>query len=156
MVISYTSSGEVSIKTKTETVVLNGGVTIGSFVVPGPGEYDIAGIQCEARALTQSAAYFLRTEDLTITFLGLIEQGVTELDDASATHVLVVDVRSDDKPETLKPIVKALEPSYVLLTGAGATPTFASALNLPAADGDSLKLTRAGLPLEGTYLLSPA
>ena len=156
MVISYTSTGDVSVKTKTETILLNGGVTIGSFVVPGPGEYDIAGILCEAQALSESVVYFIRTEDLTITFLGLIEQDVIKLDDAAATHILVVDVRSDNKPESLKPVLKALEPSYVVLTGAGATAEFSAALNLQPAEGDSLKLTRAGLPLEGTFLFSRA
>jgi hypothetical protein len=154
MVISYTSSGEVNIKTKTETVQLGSTVRIGSFVVPGPGEYDIADIQCEAKALSQSFASFLRTEDLTITFLSMIEPEVTKLDDASATNVLVVDVRSDDQPEALKPILKSIEPEYVVLTGAGATPAFAAGLGLPKLEESSLKLTRAGLPMEGTYLLS--
>jgi hypothetical protein len=156
MVISYSSSGDVTVKTKTETVTLGSSVTIGSFVVPGPGEYDIAGIQCEAKALTESVAYFIRTEDLTITHLSLIEAEVGKLEDASATHILVADIRSDDKPDKLKPILKALEPSYVVIMGAGATKEFANGLGLLDAEGDTLKLTRAGLPLEGTYLLSPA
>lgn len=153
MIISYTSNGDVSVKTKTETVQLGGQVQIGSFVVPGPGEYDIADIQCEAKALTESYASFLRTEDLTVTFLATIESGVTKLDDASSTNVLVVDVRSNDQADSLKPIVKSIEPSYVVLTGAGATPEFAAALGLPPVEAP-LKLTRAGLPLEGTYLLN--
>lgn len=156
MVISYTSAGNVSVKTKTETVTLDGTVTIGSFLVPGPGEYDIADIQCEARALASSFATFLRAEELTVTHLAQIDPAVTKLDDAAATHILVADVKSDDQPDTLKPIVKALEPSYVVLAGPGATPEFAKGLGLPLAEGDSLKLTRAGLPLEGTYVLSRA
>jgi hypothetical protein len=154
MVISYTSGGDVSIKTKTETVTLGNAATIGSFVIPGPGEYDIAGIQCEARPLTDSYASFIRSEDLTVTFLPKVDTAITKLDDASATHILVVDVRSDDTAEALKPIVKSIEPSYVVLTGAGATSEFATALGFPKAEGDSLKLTRAGLPLEGTYVLT--
>lgn len=154
MVITYTSSGDVSVKTKTETVNLGSEVTIGSFVVPGPGEYDVANIQCEAKALSDSFACFLRTEDLTVTHLSKIDPTVTKLDDASATNILVVEVRSDDQPEALKPIIKAIEPSYVLVYGAGATPSFTSGLGLQDTDKGPLKLVRAGLPLEGTYLVA--
>ncbi|HSI20181.1 MAG TPA: hypothetical protein VLA04_00510 [Verrucomicrobiae bacterium] len=156
MVISYTSSGDVSIKTKSETVTLGSSVTIGSFVVPGPGEYDIASIQCEAKALTNSFVSFIRTEDLTVTFLSELDGQVTKLDDASSTHILVADIRSDDKPDSLKPIIKGIEPSYVVICGSGATPEFAAALGIQPVEGGTLKLTRAGLPLEGTYLLNRA
>lgn len=156
MVISYTSGGDVSIKTKNETVTLGSQVTIGEFVIPGPGEYDIAGIQCESRALSDSFVTFVHAEDLTVTFLSNIDPGVTKLDDVSSTHVLVVDVRSDDKPESLKPIIKELETSYVILSGAGATPAFAAGLGLPTTEDGQLKITRAGLPLEGTYLITRA
>jgi hypothetical protein len=137
MVISYTSSGDVSVKTKTETVTLGNDVTIGSFVVPGPGEYDIASIQCEAKPLATSFASFIRTEDLTVTFLSRIESEIMKMDDANATHILVVDVRSD-----------------VVLCGAGATKEFVVDLGIPMTEEKTLKLTRAGLPLEGTYLLN--
>jgi hypothetical protein len=153
MVISYTSSGDVSVKTKTETVTLGNDVTIGSFVVPGPGEYDIA-IQCEAKPLATSFASFIRTEDLTVTFLSRIESEIMKMDDANATHILVVDVRSDDRPSDLKPIIKSIEPSYVVLCGAGATKEFVVDLGIPMTEEKTLKLTRAGLPLEGTYLLN--
>jgi hypothetical protein len=156
MVITHTSSGEVSIKTKTDTIVLGGSITIGSFVVPGPGEYDVSDIQCESKALTDSFASFLRTEELTVVFLNKIDPAVAKMDDASNANIVVVDVRSDDTPESLKPIVKAIEPSYVVLSGAGATPEFAAALGLPMVEESSLKITRAGLPMEGTYLLNRA
>lgn len=156
MVISYNSSGDVSIKTKTETVTLGSSVTIGSFVIPGPGEYDVAGIQCEAQALTSGFASFIRTEDLTITYLGSLDPQAKKLDDVSSTHILVADIRSNDKPEDLKPIVKDVEPSYVVLCGAGATPAFTAGLGLPMVEEQTLKITRAGLPLEGTFVLNRA
>src|SRR5690242_945986 len=99
MVISYTNSGDVQIKTKTESATLGSTVTIGSFVVPGPGEYDIQGIQVEAKPLTSSFASFIRSEDLVVTYLAAIDNAINNLADASATHILVVDVRSDDKPD---------------------------------------------------------
>jgi hypothetical protein len=156
MVLSYASNGDVILKTKSESVMLGSEVRIGSFVVPGPGEYDIAGIQCEAKPLTQSFASFIRAEDLTITYLNPVEPEITKLNDASAAHILIADIRSDDQADTLKAIVKAIEPSYVVLRGTGATTDFVTALGITPAEGIPLKLTRTGLPPEGTFLVTPA
>lgn len=155
MQISFAADGSVAVKTKTETVSLNAEVKLGSFVVTGPGEYDVADIHCDSRMAGEALASFIRAEDLTVTYLSQLDTEVTKLADASATNILVADIRSDDKPDQLKSIVKALEPSYVVITGAGATKDFVAGLGLAPVEG-SLKLTRAGLPLEGTSVLAPA
>lgn len=153
MHISHTSTGTVLLKTKTEQVNLGSEVTIGSYTVPGAGEYDIATIQCESYNLARGTAYIIRAEDLVVTFLSEISAEVGTLDDASNTDILVVDVRSNNTVDELKPIVKALEPAYLFLIGEGATPEFASLLNLPLGEAGSLKVSKTGLPLEGTSLI---
>jgi len=156
MVITHSGSDSVAIKTKTETVIVGPGLTIGQFSLPGAGEYDIASIQCEGLALTSSVAYLVRAEDLTLLVLDHLDETVTKIDDASKADILIADIRSDDTSDNLKDIVKALEPSFVVLHGAGATDSFVEALGLPKVEGDSLKVTRTGLPLEGTSLLARA
>jgi hypothetical protein len=151
--LSFTSGDHVQLKVKNDTVNLGETVSIRDYVLPGAGEYDVAGVLCEAQVAGDSLAYFIRLDDLQTTYLPRLASEVTKLDDASNCNILVVDVRSDDKPESLKPILKALEPSYVALIGAGATPEFQKALNLTTQEGASHKLTRSGLPLEGTILL---
>ena len=153
MVITYLSNDSVSVKTKTDTVLLGNGVTIGSYAVPGAGEYDVASIQCEGIYLDKATAYFIRTEDLTITYLTDTDKSVTKLDEASAADILVADLRSDAEVDDLKSIVKAVEPFYVLLVGAGATAEMSAALGLSLYESSSLKITRTGLPLEGTFLV---
>ena len=153
MQIGYTASGDLQLKTKTETVTMGAGLRIGSKVIPGPGEYDVASIQCEGMAIDGTVAYFIRTEDLMITFLTGLDGLVTKLEDISDTAILVADVRSDDTPEAAKKIIKALEPYYVFLIGAGATPDFIAKLELPQSEDSTLKITRAGLPLEGTTII---
>ncbi|MCC2631652.1 MAG: hypothetical protein K0S20_351 [Patescibacteria group bacterium] len=154
MVISYLSDDKVSIKTKTETVTVGNGVQIGQYKVSGAGEYDIAAIQCEAQYLETATAYFLRTEDLTITFLDQIDAQITKLDDASNTDILIVDVRSNEKPEDLKPVLKALEPAYLFLIGAGADSAFQEGVGLPLKESAPLKIVRTGLPMDGTRLIT--
>ena len=154
MNISYQANGTVSVNTKNQVINLGSEVKIGSYTVPGAGEYDVAAIQCEVTALSRGLAYFIHTEDLTVTLLSVINPEVAKLDDAASTNILVVYVRSDDQPEALKPILKILEPSYVFLLGA--SPEFRLSLGLPDYEGTTLKVTRSGLPLEGTFLVNPA
>ena len=47
MIISYTATGDIQLKTRTEPVILGNGVTIGSRAITGPGEYDIARLAYE-------------------------------------------------------------------------------------------------------------
>jgi hypothetical protein len=153
MNISYQSNDSLTISSKGRTVVVGAEVKVENYVIPGAGEYDIATIQCEAYHLGQGLLYLIRSEDLTVTYLSKIDQEATKGEGVSTTNILIVDVRSDDKPEDLKPIVNRLEPSYVLLIGAGATPEFRSALSLPAYEGGALKVPTSSLPEQGTFLV---
>jgi hypothetical protein len=153
MVISYQSNDTVSIKTKQESILVGGGITIGSYTIPGAGEYDIASIQCEGQFIEKSIVYFLRAEDLTITFVDDADTSVTKVDDASNTDILILDLRSDSESDKVKTIIKGIEPSYVLLIGAGATPEFTAGLGLNPFESSTLKIVRSGLPMEGTFLV---
>ena len=155
MQLSYTGSDTLIVKTKTESISIGATLQLGSFTVPGPGEYDVASIACEGQALESGAfVYFMRSEDLMITYLTMLDKDVSKLNDASNTNVLVLDLRSDDSSDTVKAVVKAIEPSYVALVGAGATEAMAAGLGFPVLEPGALKITRAGLPLEGTSILS--
>jgi hypothetical protein len=154
MQISLASNGTVIIKTKTEPITLGATVQIDTYTVPGPGEYDVASIQCEGRALPHGTAYFFHTEELNVTYLPKISSEVMKLDDLSNTDILVLDVRSDDTVSAVKDVVKNVEPFYLILMGSGSTPAFIAELGLPLSDTPILKLTRAGLPLEGTTVLA--
>lgn len=153
MQISYSSSSEVIIKTKTENVVLGNGVKIGNHKIDGQGEYDVASIQCEGHAFDHGIAYFIRNEELFITYLTTASKESVGLDDISNTDVLVTDIRSDDSADSVRLLIKSLEPSYVFLIGAGATDKLIAELNLPVSENSVLKLTKLGLPEEGTFII---
>lgn len=154
MVISYSPKDEVVVKTKNTNFTLGEGVTIGTFAVPGAGEYDVAGIYCEAKGLAESVLYMLRCEDVTLTYLSKADESVLKEDEASNTAVLVVYLHSDVEALHLKPILKALEPLYLFLIGPGATPALQEGLGLPKYEGNVLKVTATGLPIEGPTLVS--
>ncbi len=153
MIASYTAHGSVELKTKNISVVLANGVSVGSQQIAGPGEYDVQGVQCEATAYEGGIGYFVRVEDMVTAYLTKVDATASKLDGITEAAILVLDVRSDDTNESVKALIKAVEPSYVLLAGAGATKEMAAALGFPLTEGSSLKVTKAGLPLEGTSLI---
>lgn len=154
MNFSYSSNDEIVINTKGRNIILGNQVKIGEFMVPGAGEYDIASIQCEVDELTRGLVYFIYAEDLVITYLDELNQEITKLDDAAGTVILVLDIRSNDDYSQIKPILKALEPSYLFLRGAGVTEELKKTLNLPLHPTNVLKVQKASLPLEGTFLVT--
>lgn len=153
MQLSITSTGSVQLKTRNETVSLGDAVLVNQYEIPGMGEYDVAGIQCEAYGLSTGIAYFIRLEDLLVAYLSEPNAEIEKLDDASGVNILVVDLRSDDTADKLKGIIKSLEPSYVVLRGAGATEAVRTGLGLPTEQITSFKASRTALPLEGTTIL---
>lgn len=155
MQISYAANGSLVVKTKTESIVLGDGVRIGNHAITGPGEYDIATIQCDGKVLAGTFVFLLRSEELLITYATDLNKEISSLDTVSDTAILVLDVRSDADKTVAKSLIKAIEPAYVFLIGAGATQAFAAELGIPLLSETSFKITRTGLPLEGTSLIIP-
>ena len=152
MTIAYAPDGSVQLKMKSDTVSLGTAVRINSYELPGPGEYDVASVQVEAHPLGTGFAYLIRSEELLTVFLDNPQSDITTMDDASNCNILIVDVRSDSSADSLKVTIKSLEPSYVFLMGASAE--FIAAIGIATAPSP-LKITRAGLPLEGTTVIIP-
>lgn len=156
MTISYQANGEVLAASKSASIRFGKDILINDYVVPGAGEYDVAGVQCETHSVDHTLAYFLRMEDLVLTFMHNATPDVASLDDASSTNILILDIRSDTKNDDVKVILKRLEPSYLLLIGEGATPEFSKSLGLTAYEGNQLKITASSLPEEGSWVVNPA
>jgi len=151
MTIQFSPDGSVVLKSKAETITLGKGVAINSYSLPGRGEYDVASVQAEVYQAGNALAYCLRTEELLTVFLDIPDLAVSELDDVSNTNILILDLRSDSSTDVVKTIIKRLEPSYVFAIGI--SPSVIESLTLPQQPAP-LKVTRAGLPLEGTTLIT--
>ena len=154
MTVQFAPNGSIVLKGRSNSVVLGKSIRLGEYEVPGMGEYDVAGVPCKVQNLTQGTVGFIQFESLQFTYLSQVDASISKIDEAVDTDVLVVDVRSDDEPNQLKPILKLLEPSYLVLTGSGNTESFQKALGLPVAQGASHKVIKSGLPEEGTTLLT--
>jgi hypothetical protein len=153
MTIQFGADGNINLKTKAETVTVGKGVVINNYTLPGRGEYDVASVQAEVYQAGNALAYTLRVEELMTIYLDVPDLAVADLDDAANCNILILDLRSDSSTDVVKTIIKRLEPSYVFAIGAQTE--LIEALALPK-EVSPLKVTRLGLPLEGTILIVPA
>lgn len=151
MTVTLEANGSVQLKARSEIVSIGAGVVINNVSLPGAGEYDIAGIQADVRPAGNALAYFVYTEELLTIYLDTPALEVTDLSNAENCNVFILDLRSDSSTDTVKVLIKRLEPSYVVLIGA--TPEVLTEIGLPTQTG-TLKVTRSGLPLEGTTILT--
>ena len=143
-------------KLKAATFSLGATVRIGEYELPGAGEYDVSAVHVEAKNLEAGIVYWLRAEDLQVAYLSHTDPTVNKHEEAAATDILVINLSSEDTAASLKPLLKSMEPSFLFLIGAGATPDLMKSLSLPMQEGGSLKITKVGLPEEGTTLIMPA
>ena len=156
MVISYTAEGNVAAKLKAATFSLGATVRVDEYELPGAGEYDVHSVHVEAANLDACTAYWLHAEDLHIAYVTQPDPSISKQDEAASTDILVAYLRSEDKAEDLKGILKSMEPGYLFLIGPGVTSDAATLLSLPTHEGASLKVQKSSLPLEGTILVLPA
>lgn len=151
MQLSLTSSGDVLLKEKGVEVTLGTSVRIGSYEVPGAGEFEVETVPCTVEVADEQFAYFLVVDGVHVTYLDPAVAGVSDLSDASSTEVLVVRLRGDESKELLTTLVKKLEPGFLVLTGSSAE-ELGSTLGLTPEPGNVLKVSRTSLPEEGTRL----
>ncbi len=151
MQLSFTSAGDVLLKEKEAEVVLGTVVRIGAYEVPGAGEFEVQGVPCTVEVAEGQYAYFFTLDGVHVTYLDPAVAGVSELEDASSTEVLVIRLRGDESRELVGGLIKKLEPGYLVLAGSNAQ-ELGSTLGLTPEAGATLKISRSGLPEEGTRL----
>lgn len=151
MQLSFTSAGDVLLKEKSTEVTLGTTVRIGTYEVPGAGEFEVDGVPCTVEVADDQFATFLVLDGVHVTYLDPAVAGVSELAEASSTEVLVVRLRGDESKELITTLIKKLEPGYLVLAGS-TQEELGSTLGLTAEPGAVLKVTRSSLPEEGTRL----
>lgn len=157
MNITYQANGALTLGLKQVTQVSFGTeITLGNFVIPGAGEYDVNGVPCEVHPLNHSFLATVRLEDLTICYLPELAPEVKLAEEAVSAHILCLMTRSNDQPEMVKNLIKALEPSYVFLMGIDATREFAEKISSTIEQASTFKISRSSLPLEGTIICIPS
>ncbi len=151
MIISR-SDNTLKIKTATSTVRLNDSVELGDFAIPGPGEYDVAGISAIVFP-EKIKTVVLGIEGLQILYLDRPYEIDKDEESFANIDVVAVRVTSVDELKKAEQVAKDLEPSGLCLFGPIDSAEFTKELNLNNEPVESWKVQPGSLPDEGTEIV---
>ncbi len=146
MTISMPSTEIIQIKTK--NVVINFGKEniVNDFVLTGPGEYEIGGVEI----IGIGQLYIIETEDMRIGYLDKLNRPLTdeEQEDAADVDILFVPVGGEDvlSPKDAMKVITQIDPRIVIPVYYSDIEAFSKEEGITPEFMDNLKITRANLP----------
>lgn len=156
MTITHQGQGQFTIKSKQATISLGPVVKIGEKVLPGPGEYEISGVEAEGLA---DGIFLLRTEDIYMLYLGKLDRILTEdeLQEVNMADILFVPVGGNQTdvpdltvlpPEKAVSVINQVDPRITIPMYFSSIEPFRAAEGRPLEMEKELKVTKASLPVE--------
>jgi len=142
------SDNTLQIKGGQSTVSLHDKVRLGTFEVPGPGEYDVAGTSAIVLPAPACTAV-LSVETVSILYLDRPYKIDPEKEDFANIDIVAIRLSEKDDIATAQQIIKDLEPRAYVLFGLAATEII-STLKLTVEPTAKWTVTANSLPEEGT------
>lgn len=148
MQITWKGDKSLEIKTKDASIVTGEKIKINDIVLPGPGEYEVAGIQVFGLA---PEIFIFRVEDIPCVYFdginrALTNEEVTQLNDAEIIFIPVGGGTVLD-PKKAAEIVKVLEPKVVIPIEAADVSPFCSVIGGCEQPVPTYKITKQQLAL---------
>lgn len=142
------SDNTLQIKGAQSIVALHDTVRLGTFDVPGPGEYDVAGTSAIVLSAPSCTA-ILRVETVSILYLDRPYKLDPEREDFTNIDVVAIRVSQKDDISITQQIIKDLEPRAYVLYGLDAAEIIGE-LKLTVEPTAKWTVTANSLPEEGT------
>ncbi len=115
MQITWRGKNSLEIKTKGAVIVTGDQTKVNDFILPGSGEYEIAGVEVFGIG---NNIYLFRAEDIGIAYLGGLNRGLTneETEVLSDTSIVIVPVGGNNTLDSKGAlgVVKTLEPTVII------------------------------------------
>jgi len=156
MTISYQGQGKFTIKSKDATILLGETIKVGERQLPGPGEYEISGVEVEG---LDDGIFLIRTEDVFLLYLSRINRVPTtqELEAANVADILFIPVGGTNTdvegvtvltPDQSVKVINEIDPRIVVPMYFASIEPFRAAEGKPLEMLKELKVTKASLPTE--------
>lgn len=156
MTITHKGKGQFSIRSKQATIELGEQVKIGEKILPGRGEYEIAGIEAEGLA---DGIYLIRCEDVYLLYLDRLNRALAdeELEAVNLADILFVPVggsaTDSEGPAVLSPeaavkVINQIDPRIVIPMHFASIEPFRAAEGKPLEMLKELKITKSTLPID--------
>lgn len=115
MQITWKGGKSLEIKVKDATITTGDTVVINDIVLPGPGEYEVAGVQVFGIA---PEIYFFRADEIACAYFDGINRSLTDEEVSSLTDASIIFIPVGGKgvldPKKATEIIKLLEPTIVI------------------------------------------
>lgn len=156
MTITYKGKGKFTIKSKQATIELGPEVKIGETVLPGRGEYEVAGVEAEG---LDDGIFLIKTEDVYLLYLAQLDRQLTdeELEEVNLADILFVPVGGTQTdvpdltvltPEKAVKVINQVDPRMTIPMYFASIEPFRAAEGKPLEMQADLKITRSSLPSE--------
>lgn len=156
MTITYKGQGQCVVKSKQVTIELGSEVAVAGRVLPGPGEYEIGGVEVEG---FEDSVFLIRAEELFLLYLNRLNHSLTdrELEQVSMTDILSIPVGGKETdvpgltvldPDQAVKVINQIDPRIVIPMYFSSIEPFRKAEGKPLEMMKELKVTKASLPLE--------
>lgn len=118
MQIKYRGDAKFEVRFGTTLIELDSKVTIDSFVLPGPGEYERCGVSVSGIAIDDGSIYTLKVEDMALLYLGKLSRTLTqdEIKEAGGADILFLPLGKEETISTKKALelVAKIDPRVVI------------------------------------------
>lgn len=146
MIITAPLHETIQIKTKNTTISLGIENKVGDFVLSGPGEYEIAGVEIEG----VGKIYLFSTEEMRIAYLDKMDRPLNDLEQelVGDVDILFIPVGGDDvlDAKAALQIINQVDPRIIIPVYYQELASFTEVEGIAPEYVDSLKITRTTLP----------
>lgn len=146
MIINTPFMETIQIKTKNTTISLADEVKVGDFILNGPGEYEIAGVEVEG----VGKIYLFSTEEMRIAYLDKMDRPLNDAEQelAGDVDILFIPVGGGDvlDAKTALQVINQIDPRIIIPVYYEELASFTQEEGITPEYVDSLKITRSTLP----------
>lgn len=149
MQILFFGEGKFQIKTKVATINTGEQIKINDFIIPGPGEYEVAGVEVENR----DGMTFFRAEDINIIYLDkrkkpFDEKEVESIDDDMDILMIPIGGGEVFDPKEALTAIGEIEPKIVIPMHFTDITEFSKVEGISFEKIDALKINKSSLTEE--------
>jgi len=146
MQITWKGGKSLEIKAKDATILTGDDVRVNDIVLPGPGEYEVAGVQVFGIA---PEIYFFRIDEIACAYFDGINRSLTDDEVSSLTDASVIFIPVGGKgvldPKKATEIIKLLEPTVIIPIEADDITDFCKVTGVCAQPVSTYKITKQQL-----------
>jgi hypothetical protein len=114
------SSNVVTVKGKGSSLVLGPSLVVNGYTIPGPGEYDVAGVGVVVHAASNTLVLHAVVDGVGVLYCDGHTLKPDQVGDIPNTALVVVNARGENPDEFISKLVRFVDPTNLIVIEEGA------------------------------------